>query len=354
MILPGLFSCYSSSAIKGTPINEVKVSEDLRKPVNYALTQEQKDEIAAMSRVQENAVFNTIRGIPEYRIGPLDILEITTHIGDKVTQTLVTVNSRGLISYSFIDDLDVAGLTPSQLDEQLTKALANYIKNPRVDILVKEFKSKSATILGELASLRGTYLGTTGSGRIYLSGRITIMDLIAMGGGYTVDADVKNIKLTRKGAVYNINLYNILEKKDENWNMIVDDGDVLDVPSLPAFGERVYVVGAVNSQGIYSLKDARDLLGAVSLAGSFTAVAREENTLVVRGYEYGKTPDVMMANLNALLRKADLSQNIPLEDGDLVYVPRMRIGDINDWITNTIPLLDLLFYPARYDEEYGQ
>ena len=353
MILPGLFSCYSSSAIKGTPISEVKVSEDLRKPVNYALTQEQKDEIEAMSRVQENAVFNTIRGIPEYRIGPLDILEITTHIGDKVTQTLVTVNSRGLISYSFIDDLDVAGLTPSQLDEQLTKALANYIKNPRVDILVKEFKSKSATILGELASLRGTYLGTTGSGRIYLSGRITIMDLIAMGGGYTVDADVKNIKLTRKGAVYNINLYNILEKKDENWNMIVDDGDVLDVPSLPAFGERVYVVGAVNSQGIYSLKDARDLLGAVSLAGSFTAVAREENTLVVRGYEYGKTPDVMMANLNALLRKADLSQNIPLEDGDLVYVPRMRIGDINDWITNTIPLLDLLFYPARYDEEYG-
>ncbi len=68
MILPGLFSCYSSSAIKGTPINEVKVSEDLRKPVNYALTQEQKDEIEAMSRVQENAVFNTIRGIPEYRI----------------------------------------------------------------------------------------------------------------------------------------------------------------------------------------------------------------------------------------------------------------------------------------------
>jgi hypothetical protein len=33
-------------------------------------------------------------------------------------------------------------------------------------------------------------------------------------------------------------------------------------------------------------------------------------------------------------RKADLSQNVRLKDGDLVYVPRMLIGDINDWIIN--------------------
>jgi protein involved in polysaccharide export with SLBB domain len=178
------------------------------------------------------------------------------------------------------------------------------------------------------------------------------MDLIGLAGGYTVDADVKNVKIMKRGKAYRINLYDIIEKGDEGLNVIIDDGDVLDVPELPEYGERVYVMGEVNGQGVYSLKDARDLLAAVALAGSFTSLAKEENTLIVRAYEPGKSPLVMMADLKALLRKADISQNIPLEDGDLVYVPRMRIGDINEWIANTKPLLDMLLYPAEFEEEY--
>ena len=60
----------------------------------------------------------------------------------------------------------------------------------------------------------------------------------------------------------------------------------------------------------------------------------------------------MMSDVKALLRKADLAQNVRLQDGDLVYVPRMLIGDINDWIRNTTPLLELILYPARFDRYY--
>ncbi|NIR16306.1 MAG: hypothetical protein GWN86_21230, partial [Desulfobacterales bacterium] len=115
---------------------------------------EDKDLIREMSRVKENRVFAETAGMPEYRIGPLDVLEINSHIGDKVRTTTVTVNSRGRISYSFIDDLDTVGLTPSELDRLLTRKLSSYIRNPRIDILVKEFKSKKATVIGEFASLR--------------------------------------------------------------------------------------------------------------------------------------------------------------------------------------------------------
>ncbi|MBW2609979.1 MAG: polysaccharide export protein [Deltaproteobacteria bacterium] len=346
-----LQSCYSSTAVKGIPVRDLVLAEDQR-IVKKTVTKEDHDEIDSMSMTQENKVFNVIDGIPEYRIGPLDVLEINSHMGDKATLTTITVDHRGKISYSFIDDLDVSGLTPSQLDNRLTKKLSSYIKNPRIDVLVKEFHSKSVTVLGELASLRASYLGRAGSGRIYLKGKTTLMDLVAMAGGYTVDADIKNVKLVRQGRTYLINLYDILEKGDERKNVIIDKGDVIDIPALPAFGERIYVMGAVKSQGIYSLKDARDLLGAISLAGSFTTLAKEENTLIVRGYEQADKPLVMMSNLNALLRKADLSQNILLKDGDLVYVPRMLIGDINDWISNTMPLLDFIFYPKRFQDSY--
>ena len=351
LVLMTLCSCYSSTAVKGVPVRDVLIN-------NQAVTQgpgssQYEDEIIAMSSSHGNKTFTEISGMPEYLIGPSDVLEINSHIGDKVTSSTVTVNSRGTISYSFIDDLYVNGVAPSQLDKLLTEKMSAYIKNPRIDILVKEFNSKSVTILGEVASLRRSSTVDAASGRIYLKGKTTIMDLIAMAGGYTVDADIKNTKLVRQGKTYIINLYNIIEKADETRNIILDDGDVVDIPELLSFGERIFVMGAVNSQGIYSLKDARDLLGAISLAGNITTLAKEENTLIIRGYDTNEDgPLVMMSNVKAMLRQADLSQNITLEDGDLVYVPRMLIGDINDWITNTTPLLEFLIRPQELVDDY--
>jgi polysaccharide export outer membrane protein len=312
-----------------------------------------EEAIVLMSQSKGNSTFAEISGIPEYLIGPSDVLEINSHIGEKVNSSTVTVNSRGSISYSFIDDLNVNGMAPSQLDEILTEKMSAFIKNPRIDIIVKEFNSKSVTILGEAAFLRRTGAGDAASGRIYLKGKTRFMDLIASAGGYTINADIKNVKLVRKGKSYQINLYDIIEKADDTRNVVLDDGDVVDIPELPAFGERVFVMGEVNSQGIYSLKDARDLLGAISLAGNVTTFAKEENTLIVRGYgTYEGGPLVMMSDVKALFRKADLAQNIPLEDGDLVYVPRMLIGDINDWVTNYTPLLDFLLRPQDLVDDY--
>ncbi len=354
-LIPAVFmiqSCYSTTAVKGTPVKDIAVIKE-KAASKKAQREAQRKEILKMSRVRENETFVVIDGIPEYRIGPLDVLEVTSRIGAKSTTTTVKVGNRGKISYSFVDDLEVSGLSPSEVDAILTNSLKRYIKNPRIDVLVKEFKSKSALILGELTAIRGTLYGAKGaSGKIYLEGKTSLMDLIALAGGYTVDADIRNVKLIRRAKTYLINLYDIIEKADDRFNVIIDSGDVVDIPELPEYGERIYVMGEVYSQGVYSLKDAKDLLGAIALAGSFTPLAKEENTLIVRALEPGKKPLVMMADLKALFRKADLAQNTPLEDGDLVYVPRMLIGDINDWIANTMPLLSLILYPAEFESKY--
>ena len=346
-------SCSSSTAVMGTPVKELNLTES-KSVVSEVVRQGNREALARLSSVKENEVFREIGGVPEYRIGPLDVLEINSYIGDKMTTTSVTVNNRGTISYSFIDDLKTAGLTPSELDREITEGLSSYIRNPRIDVLVKEFNSKSAMVLGEFASLRtaNTYV-QAGSGRISLEGRTTLLDLIAEARGYTVDADIKNTKLMRNGQTYMINLFDIIEKGDLGQNVIIDDGDTVEIPELPKFGERVYVLGEVVKQGIYPLKDAEDLLAAISLAGSFTRLAKEENTLVVRGYGPDKEPLVMMSDLKALLREADLGQNVHLEDGDLVYVPRMRIGDINDWVENMKPILDFLLWPGEMGRYYS-
>ena len=352
VLLLGFSSCSSSTAIQGTPVNQVATFQD-RVEVTRFPTEQNREALARMSRVEENTVFETVRGIPEYRIGLGDVLEISSYTGDKVATTAVTVDSRGRISYSFLDHLKVEGLTSSQLEDLLTKRLSAYVRNPRISVLVKEFNSKSANIIGEFSSLRNVSYGKGASGRINLKGKTFLTDLIALGGGYTLNADIKNVKLVRKGKSYLINLYDIIEKGDENQNVIIEEGDVVNIPELPTFGERVYVLGEVNNQGIYPLKEAQDLLAALALAGNTNRLAKEENTLIVRGYEPGKPPLVMMADVKSLLRKADISQNVRLKDGDLVYVPRMLIADINDWIVNMTPLLNLILYPGQFEDYYA-
>jgi polysaccharide export outer membrane protein len=353
IFLFSLSSCSSSTAIQGTPVNQVATLQD-RVEVTRIKTERNVEALARMAVVKENSVFETVAGIPEYRIGTGDILEISSYNGDKVTTTTVTVDSRGRISYSFLDHLKVEGLTSSLVDELLTSKLSAYVKAPRISVQVKEFNSRSANIIGEFSSLRNVSYGKGASGRINLKGKTSLTDLIALGGGYTLNADIKNVKLMRKGKSYLINLYDIIEKGDENQDVIIDEADVVNIPELPTFGERVYVLGEVNGQGIYPLKEAQDLLAALALAGNTTRLAKEENTLIVRGYEPGKPPLVMMADVKSLLRKADISQNVRLKDGDLVYVPRMLIADINDWIINMTPMLNLVLYPYDVDTRYFQ
>ena len=352
LLLLSLSSCSSSTAIQGTPVNEVATLED-RVPITRMQTEQNLEALARMSEVKQNAVFETVAGIPEYRIGAGDVIEINSYTGDKVTVGTVTVDSRGRISYSFLDHLKVEGLTSSQLEELLSAKLSAYVRNPRISVLVKEFNSKSATVIGEFSSLRNVSYGKGSSGRINLKGKTTLTDLIALGGGYTLNADIKNVKLVRKGKSYLINLYDIIERGDEYQNVIIDEADVVNIPELPTYGERVYVLGEVYNQGIYPLKEAQDLLAALALAGNTNRLAKEENTLIVRGYEPGKPPNVMMADVKSLLRKADMSQNVRLKDGDLVYVPRMLIADINDWIVNMTPLLNLILYPGQFEDYYA-
>ena len=247
-------SCYHDTAIKGTPVKEL-LAEGNTAVIKYDVMSKSKtEEVKKMSMVTENAVFSEVSGKPEYRIGPLDVLEIVSHIGEKSTTTTVTVNSRGQISYSFIDNLFVEGLTPSQMDALLTERLSSYLRHPRLDILVKEFNSKSAMVIGYVTSLQAPTLGKAASGRIFLKGKTNLLDLIAMAGGYTIDADIRRVQLIRKGQTYVINLYDIISRGDADQNVIIDADDVVDVPELPLYGDRVYVLGEVANQGIYPLK----------------------------------------------------------------------------------------------------
>jgi polysaccharide export outer membrane protein len=332
--------------------------------------EEMEKEIVKMSQVTENSVFTERNGIPEYIIGSGDLLTINIWEGAKVNSYDCVVRPDGKISYMYLDNITVSGLTSNEAKAFISEALKKYIREPRLEIIVKEFKSKSVLLSGQINVLQ---TGTSGPGKYPIKQKTTILDLIVMAGGpitgrggqvtsqQTVimgqeggNADLKNVELIRKGKRFTLNLYNVMFKGDSYQNIIIDNGDIITIPELPVFGERIYVFGEINSPGIFRLKDGADLLSSISIAGGPTRVAVKPDIKIIRGYKerQGK-PIILSANLDAILKQGDLAQNIKLLDGDVVYVPRRVIGDINEFIINTIPLLDyLLTYPRQYTDAY--
>ncbi len=364
-------ACSATLEAPGIRIKDFKEPSAMRTADVQAQQQREAEEIVRLSQVRENSVFTERNGIPEYIIGPGDILTINMWLpysigtadrsriseeGYKQNTYTVLVRQDGKISYLFGDDIPVAGLTLNEMRTLLTNQLKTYIRNPRIELLIKEYKSKSALLFGQINILQQ---GTSGPGKYPLIGKTTALDLIVTAGGAisgrdTTNADMRNVEIVRKGRRYTLNLYNAMFRGDITQNIILDDGDIVTVPELPTFGERVYVFGEVNKQGIYRLKDASDLLAAIGNAGSTTAVAVKSDIKIIREYkERPGKPIILSANLDEILKRGDLSQNIGLRDGDVVYVPRQVIGDINEFIINTTPLLEYLFkYPRGYTDAY--
>lgn len=110
----------------------------------------------------------------------------------------------------------------------------------------------------------------------------------------------------------------------------------------------------MNSQGILKLKDSQDLLNAIALSGGTTPVAVKADIKIIREYQerQGK-PLILSANLDQILLQGDLTQNIRLKDGDVIYVPRSVIGDINEFITILTPSLDFIYNrPSGFRSNY--
>ena len=103
-------------------------------------------------------------------------------------------------------------------------------------------------------------------------------------------------------------------------------GEYIKIPSMAVmvkqYGPRkVYVMGEVTKQGIYSLSsEYMNVFAALSSAGGITKRGRPKHIAVVRMVD-GKM-QMQEVNFDRFIEKQDGSQNASLQDGDMVYVPR--------------------------------
>ena len=296
--------------------------------------------------IDENKVFKTIDGLPEYKVDMGDELQITFWQGGKAEIQKVTVQIDGTVSLPYQSALKVAGYTPREIDRLTTEILRKYERNPRVDVQVLKAKSKFASVFGEVQSLSRQ---PTGPGTYALRGKESLVDFLSRVGGPSKEANLNSVQIIREGKTVLLNLNRAIRQGDLSENAIIDDGDTIFVPSLAQSKRQVYVLGQVGKAGIVEFTGEINFLDAISKSGGLSPQAYLPDIRVLRANR--DQPQILAVNFQRFLEQGDLTQNLALMDKDIIIVPSRPVANWNKFVNDISPTITLLLQPVSVAQQ---
>jgi len=313
-----------------------------------------------------------VKGMPsvdsasQYLVGPRDILiitvwehpELTNPFGGTSTSiaSANNVTSAGSVSsninssggnvvgedgtffYPYVGIVKAAGRTVEDIRTELTEKLAHFIEKVQLDVRVNSYRSQRVYVVGEVNQPGIQTLKDI---------PLTVLEAINNAGGVNNQtADLRNITLTREGKTYSINLLSLYEGGDITQNVLLKQGDVLNVADnqfnkIFVFGENtVGGTGAGRSRSVIMNKGRMTLTEGLSEAGGFDQTTADAARIFVFRGGLNK-PEIFHLDAqspDALL----LAEHFPLEPHDILYVDRAEGIRWNQIIAQIQPTITLL------------
>ncbi len=295
----------------------------------------------------------TIKAIPtqeaysQYRVGARDILnvtvwghpELTIPAGEFRSPAVAgnVVGEDGTFFYPFAGVVKAEDRTVEEIRAELTKKLSRFIENVQLDVRVAEYRSRRVYVVGEV-SKPGVYLVRD----IPLS----VLEAINGAGGVTSDADLRNITLTRNDKTYSINLLSLYEGGNISQNVLLEQGDVLNVPDntfnkIFVLGETMFGRGfGVRPRSVIMNKARMTLTEALAEGGGFDQETSDAARIFVFRSTLGK-PEIFHLDAkspDALI----LADRFPMQPRDVVFVDRVEGLRWNQIIAQVAPTVQLL------------
>jgi polysaccharide export outer membrane protein len=160
---------------------------------------------------------------PNYSIAPEDVLTIDVWKEPEISRT-VPVRRDGKISLPLLNDLQAAGLTPTQLGSEIVERLRATIVHPQVTVIVAQMSSLRIYVLGQV----------TRGGAYPLVPGMTVMQALSVAGGFTPYANVKKIHVmrTENGTekIFPLNYKDVSRGRKPEQNIHLKPGDTIVVP----------------------------------------------------------------------------------------------------------------------------
>ncbi|MFN3652666.1 MAG: SLBB domain-containing protein [Armatimonadota bacterium] len=237
-------------------------------------------------------------------ITPGDRLTVVVE-GEKELSRTYVVDQDGKIAVPLdgVGKLEVKGLYPNQVQERLADALKKFILNPQVTVEFGERAKINVSVTGQV----------TRPGQVSLQKGGRLLDALGEVGGETITADIKRLRLTRRGEPEARTFDLAAIRADEKLNLELQDGDAIEVPAIPMLTYRV--LGAVEKTGMIQRLERATLLDLIGEAGGTNPVADETRVQVL-------TRDASQPQLISLkeIRTGKMANPV-LPDGAVVTVP---------------------------------
>ncbi|QQR75650.1 MAG: polysaccharide biosynthesis/export family protein [Holophagales bacterium] len=264
-----------------------------------------------------------------YLLWPSDVVDIMV-VGHEDLRKELPVRPDGRISYTYLGDLQAAGISTDELRTTIEEGLKKYLRHPQVTVVLKKARDAQYAILGKVVR-PGVYP---------INGPVTIITAVAEAQGLasgqyegsTIEvADLQNSYLVRRGKVVPVDFEALIHRGDTTQDVRLEDGDYIYLPS--ALAQEVYVLGEVFKPRSYGFRGRVTLLQAVAESGGFRPTARLGDVAILRG-QYGRK-ELIPVDVKSIIggKLADPE----LAVGDVVYVPRSRLASVAEVFNQIMP-----------------
>lgn len=257
-----------------------------------------------------------------YRIGPGDLLEI--HIFNRPEmEREVRVDAAGHIRLPFIGEITAACLTENQLAREIAERYKKYLRDPQVDVFIKEYNSQPVSVMGAVNK----------PGRFQLQRRVRLLELLSFAGGPSEKAG-QTIHIIHSGEPHlcaeagvktggdeaarplltTLQLRDLLSGNPAA-NLYLEPGDIVSLPEA----DQVFVTGSVAKPGPYPMSNKITLTQAIAMAGGFAQDANRKRVRLIR-QEPGKEVKVeTVYNVEEIEKHR--AEDLLLQASDVIDVP---------------------------------
>lgn len=280
---------------------------------------------------------------PRYLIGEGDVLDIRVFNRPQLSREAVRVDGKGMIKLPLIaDEIRASCKTETELANEITKQYLEYLKNPHVEVFVKDFQSKYVAVIGAVND----------PGRFEMRRRIRLLELLSFAGGPSAQAGGR-IQIRHAAEVKpceqsetenasgtpsleeNTNWFHLGElmsgKEDDRNNPYIRSGDIVSLVEA----DKIYIIGNVYRPAIIPLKEEKiTLTQAVAIAGGTMPDTNMDRIRIMRQAPGQTAKTEIVADLKAIRQRK--AEDIVLESNDIIEVPSSKTKKFVSGLINSI------------------
>ena len=155
----------------------------------------------------------------DHKIAPLDIIMIDV-VGEKDLSKELRVSSSGTITFPFLGSIEVKSKTPAEVEKLIKEKLGkDYLVDPQVIITVKEYRSRTVSVIGQV--------NKPGVIALPAEQKMGILEAIAQAGDLTKSANKNRIEVSRKGKTQKYTLDDLKKDTTPEKKFWLEPGDVI-------------------------------------------------------------------------------------------------------------------------------